>query len=69
MMKGEGGKPRAFGAGLVSDSEELQYCTSDMSTQLPLDLNEAVKIPYQITGLQPFYFVAESMEDMRKKMT
>jgi len=68
MVKGEDGKARACGAGLLSGSEELEYCITDTPTKLSLDIEEAVKTPYPLTGLQPLYFVSESMEDMRNKL-
>lgn len=68
MVKGEDGKPRAFGAGLLSGSEELKYCITDAPTRLPLDIEVTVETPYPLTGLQPLYFVAESMKDMRNKL-
>ena len=68
MVKGEDGQARACGAGLLSSSEELQHCITDTPTKLPLDIEEAVETPYPLTGLQPLYFVSESMEDMKNKL-
>ena len=68
MVKGEDGKPRAYGAGLLSGAEELQYCTSATPTRLPLDIKKVVETPYPTEGLQPLYFVAESINDMSKKL-
>ena len=68
MVKGEDGQARACGAGLLSGSEELQYCITDTPTKLPLDIEEAMKTTFPLTGLQPLYFVANSMQDMRNKL-
>ncbi len=68
MVRGEDGQARACGAGLLSGSEELQYCITDTPTKLPLSIEQAVMTHYPLTGLQPLYFVAESMQDMRNKL-
>ena len=68
MVKGEDGQARACGAGILSAAKELENCITDTSTKLPLDIEEAVKSPYPHTGIQPLYFVADSMQDMRNKL-
>ena len=64
----EEGKPKAYGAGLLSGCQELQYCVTDAPKRCSLELEQAIATGYPETGLQPLYFVASSMEDMRTKL-
>lgn len=64
----EEGKAKAYGAGLLSGCEELQYCITDTPTRQELEIEKAIATTYPETGLQPLYFVAKSMEDMRSKL-
>ncbi len=64
----EGGSPKAYGAGLLSGNEELQYCITDCPERRLLDIGEIIVTKYPETGLQPLYFVASSLEDMRDQM-
>ncbi|XP_064389915.1 phenylalanine-4-hydroxylase-like isoform X2 [Halichondria panicea] len=65
----EGGSPKAYGAGLLSGNEELQYCITDCPERRLLDIGEIIVTKYPETGLQPLYFVASSLEDMRDQMS
>lgn len=67
-MVEESGQPKAYGAGLLSGCQELQYCVTDTPKRCQLDLDQAILTSYPETGLQPLYFVASSMEDMRSKL-
>lgn len=64
----EGGVPKAYGAGLISSNEELQYCRSDKPIRKKFDIDECLVTKYPEAGFQPLYFVANSLEDMRIKI-
>jgi phenylalanine-4-hydroxylase len=65
----EGDSVRAYGAGLLSSFGELEYCLSDKPKLLPFDPAVAAITPYPITTYQPTYFVTESFEDAKKKIS
>lgn len=67
MVK-EDGFPKAYGAGLLSSCKELQYCITDAPEHQDLVIEKAIVTSYPETGLQPLYFVAETLNDMRKKL-
>lgn len=67
-MVDEDGAPRAYGAGMLSARQELKHCITDAPKRHDLDIEEAIATTYPDTGLQPHYFVARSMEDMRRKL-
>lgn len=58
----EDGKPKAYGAGILSSVGELEYCVTDKPKLLPLDPFEIAEnhLDYPISSMQPLYFVAES---------
>lgn len=62
------GKPKAFGAGLLSSFGELTYCLSDEPTILPFDPETTALQKYPITTYQPTYFLAESFDDAKEKL-
>lgn len=62
------GKPKAFGAGLLSSFGELTYCLSDQPTILPFDPEATALQKYPITTYQPTYFLAESFDDAKEKL-
>ncbi len=64
----EEGIPKAYGAGLLSGNEELQYCVTDRPERRHLDIKESLETKYPESGLQPLYFVASSLEAMRDQM-
>lgn len=64
----EGGSPKAYGAGLLSGNEELQYCVTEAPERRGLKIEEALVTHYPQTGLQPLYFVADNMEAMKNDM-
>ena len=68
-MVDEDGHPKAYGAGILSGSEELQYCVTDAPKRCEFDLEKVVVTSYPTTGLQPLYYVAKSIEDMKAKLT
>lgn len=65
----EGDEVKAYGAGLLSSFGELQHCVSDTPTRVPFDPQVAAVTKYPITTYQPLYFVTESFEDAKKRMT
>lgn len=56
----ENGKPKAFGAGLLSSFGELEYCLTDKPKILPYDPKVAQSVDHPITEYQPTYFLADS---------
>lgn len=64
----QGGKPKAYGAGLLSSFGELQYCLSDKPQIKPFDPYVTAEQKYPITEYQPIYFLAESFDDAQKKL-
>ena len=65
----EGDSLKAYGAGLLSSSEELEYCLSDVPMKLPFDPFKTGVQEYPITSKQPIYFVADSFDDAQDKLT
>ena len=68
MCKEESGELRAYGAGLLSGCQELQYCLTDKPNHKVFDIDNALVTKYPETGLQPLYFVVNSLDDMKNKM-
>lgn len=73
----ENGNVKAYGAGLLSSFGELEYaCNKDIKydaptkapIHLPWDPIVASNTTYPICTYQPTYFVAESLQDAKKKM-
>ncbi|EGC34902.1 hypothetical protein DICPUDRAFT_48007 [Dictyostelium purpureum] len=64
----EGDKIKAYGAGLLSSTGELEYCISDKPEKKPFDPFVTCKTKYPITTFQPLYYVAESFADAKEKM-
>lgn len=65
----EGDKLKAYGAGLLSSFGELEYCLSSTPKHLPFDPAVTAVTQYPITEYQPLYYVTESFEDAKKRMT
>ncbi|CAG0915916.1 unnamed protein product [Notodromas monacha] len=59
---------RAYGAGLLSSFEELQYCLSDKPQKLPFDPFKTGVQEYPITEMQSVYFISESFDDAQDKL-
>lgn len=68
VCREEGGKLRAYGAGLLSGCQELQYCVTDKPEHRDFDISAALVTKYPESGLQPLYFVVESLDDMKDRM-
>ena len=68
-MVDEDGQPKAYGAGILSSSEELEYCVTDAPKRCELDPEKVVVTSYPMTSLQPLYYVAKSIADMKAKLT
>uniref|UniRef100_A0A674NCA6 phenylalanine 4-monooxygenase n=1 Tax=Takifugu rubripes TaxID=31033 RepID=A0A674NCA6_TAKRU len=65
----QGSEIRAFGAGLLSSFGELQYCLTDKPKILPFDPDKTCLQKYPITEYQPVYFVADSFENAKEKVS
>eukprot|EP00128_Syssomonas_multiformis_P012028 Colp12_sorted_trinity150504_noHs@31123 len=68
----EDGKPKAYGAGLLSSFGELEYCVKSKEEggpeHKPFNPLETAVTPYPITSYQPLYFVANSFHDAKEKL-
>ena len=73
----QGGKRKAYGAGLLSSFGELEYACGSGSDATggppppefrPWDPALAAVQPYPITTYQPVYYVAESLADAKSRM-
>merc|ERR1712136_253514 len=62
------GKPKAYGAGLLSSFGELSYALSEEPQILPFDPEKTAVTKYPITTYQPTYFLAESFDDAKEKL-
>ncbi|KAH3746584.1 tyrosine 3-monooxygenase-like [Dreissena polymorpha] len=62
------GELKAYGAGILSSYGELAHALSDKPEKRPFDPDKTAVQAYTDEDLQPLYFVAESFEDMMKKM-
>jgi len=65
----EEGKPRAYGAGLLSSYGELEHCLSPKPQILPFDPKVTSVTPYVVTQMQDTYFITSSFEDAKKKLS
>ncbi|XP_063228625.1 protein henna-like [Bacillus rossius redtenbacheri] len=63
------GQLKAYGAGLLSSFGELQYSLSDKPELRPFDPAKTALQKYPITEYQPVYYVAESFEDAKEKLS
>ena len=59
----EGGKRKAYGAGLLSSFSELENAMSDKPQFKEFDPFKVAVTPYPVTEYQPLYFVISSFED------
>ncbi len=68
----EGGAVKAYGAGILSSYGELKHATSPTNAEITIqqwDPTEAAGIhDYPITTMQPLYFAAASMKDVKLRM-
>ena len=67
----EGGKPKAYGAGILSSVGELAYCVTNEPKLFPLDPYEIAQnhLVFPISSMQPHYFVAESFLKAKLQIT
>ncbi|KAI1712463.1 biopterin-dependent aromatic amino acid hydroxylase domain-containing protein [Ditylenchus destructor] len=65
----QNGEKKAFGAGLLSSYGELEYCLTDKPELEPFEPSVTSKTKYPITSYQPKYFVAETFNDARDKLS
>ncbi|KAH8863379.1 Tyrosine 3-monooxygenase [Schistosoma japonicum] len=64
----ENGETRALGAGIMSSFGELENAFSDQSIKQPLSIENAAVQLYDDVGYQQTYFVAESVESMKREL-
>ena len=67
-MVEEDGRPKAYGAGLLSSYEELLNYQTNTPKLYKFEVERTITTAYPSTGLQPIYFVANNMKDMRNKL-
>ncbi|MEL6241549.1 MAG: phenylalanine 4-monooxygenase [Pseudomonadota bacterium] len=60
----ENGKLKAFGAGIISSPEELDWALSGKPEVQRFDLMTILRTPYRIDILQPVFFEIESFEQL-----
>ena len=67
----QGGKAKAYGAGILSSVGELEYCVTDEPELRPLDPYEIAQnhLTFPISSMQPLYFVAHSFEKAKAQIT
>ncbi len=65
----EGGHLKAFGAGIISSPEELEWAVSGKPEVLPFDLLTVLRTPYRIDILQPVYFKMNSFAELADALT
>merc|ERR1712179_291068 len=65
----QNGEIKAYGAGLLSSFGELEYALSDKPELRTFDPEKTGSQKYPITEHQPVYFVTESFESAKQKMT
>lgn len=67
----QGGKPKAYGAGILSSVGELAYCVTDEPEFKPLDPYEIAQhhLSFPISSMQPTYFIAESFAKAKQQIT
>ena len=62
------GKPKAYGAGLLSSGGELAYCVDDpRPRRLPFDLERIMRTEYLIDRYQDTYFVIDSFAQLMRE--
>jgi phenylalanine-4-hydroxylase len=65
LMKGPGGQPKAYGAGLLSSFGELEHaCTSSVVQRYPLEMGWVINQYFEIDHYQPLLFVIDSFEHL-----
>lgn len=57
---------KAFGAGLLSSSGELQHAFSNKVTWKPFTVDEVIRTPYDFSHMQSTYFIIPSFAALRK---
>lgn len=70
-MCSEGGKTKAYGAGILSSVGELAYCVTDEPELKRLDPYEIAQhhLTFPISSMQPTYFVADSFTMAKEQIT
>jgi len=65
----QNGELKAYGAGLLSSFGELEWCLSGKPELRSFDPEKTGSQKYPITEHQPVYFVTDSFESAKQKMT
>ena len=65
LITANDGSLRAYGAGLLSSSGELDYALGPAPRRLPIDVPTMVNTPHQRAEYQSQYFVLESFDQLR----
>lgn len=64
----QGGKPKAYGAGVLSSIGEMEHALSDVPTLKDWDPFDAAKHDFPITTVQPVYYVAQDFKSALSKL-
>lgn len=60
------GEIKAYGAGLLSSTEELQHAFSDKVERRPFDINRVINTSYDYSDLQPVLYVIPSYAELKE---
>merc|ERR1712137_167482 len=63
------GEIKAYGAGLLSSSGELEYCLGDKPERRAFEPSKIIQTTYPITEYQPVYFVSESFQSAKQSLS
>jgi phenylalanine-4-hydroxylase len=63
----EGGR-KIYGAGILSSADEIKNATRPDIEIRPFDPASACNVPYPVTSLQPFYYMAPNFKQMKELM-
>ncbi|MBL7664396.1 MAG: phenylalanine 4-monooxygenase [Bacteriovoracaceae bacterium] len=55
---------RAYGSGILSSIGETQYCLTDKSEKLPLDVLTVLRTSFRIDIIQPLYYYLNTFDDL-----
>lgn len=62
----EGGGIKAFGAGLLSSSSELEHAFSDEVERRPFSIAEVIATPFDYSDMQPVLFVIPGYAELKE---
>ena len=64
----ESDEVRVYGAGLISSYGEMQHSLSTQCEQRPFHAQTTANTEYDDSDYQPFYYVTESFDDVKRKL-